>query len=410
MNSSICEAPLVSNWCPLISPRNTKLIRLRILRYNSSFSFVKCFSSKFSSAAAAVASTQDELHQSFLASYLIDSCGVSPQRAVDLSGIYANKLRFDTPEKPDSMRASLRNSGFTDHDITKLISYDPVLLSYSEETLLPKIHFFYSIGFTQKELPFFLAKSGLLRHSLNDYIIPLYSMLKDELETEREIVVCMKRLGYVIRKTGYKNIRPNLTLLKEVGVPSSKLAYFVRAYPADLIFHPNDFRGIVDEVKALGFDVTKIFFVHGVHALCPRYETVRDRCSEIYIEWGFSQEDILSAFRKWPQCLLLSENKLRDSLDFLIGKIGCQVEAVVRNPVIVTYNLDERVIPRCSVIHVLTKKGLVRSDLTLGYILNQSEKCFLNRYVYKHTAISSVLLEVYQRKVDPFKELLSVIS
>ncbi|GAB2217266.1 hypothetical protein Droror1_Dr00000438 [Drosera rotundifolia] len=145
MNSSICEAPLVSNWCPLISPRITQLTRLRILRYNSSFSFVKCFSSKFSStssAAAVVASTQDELQQSFLASYLIDSCGVSPQRAVDLSGIYANKLRFDTPEKPDSMRASLRNSGFTDDDITKLISYDPVLLSYSEETLLPKIHFF----------------------------------------------------------------------------------------------------------------------------------------------------------------------------------------------------------------------------------------------------------------------------
>ncbi|KAL9267757.1 hypothetical protein AKJ16_DCAP13091 [Drosera capensis] len=90
----------------------------------------KCFSSKSSSsssAVAAVASTQDERQQSFMASYFIDSCGLSAQRAVDASRIYANKLRFDTPEKPDSMLAFLRNNGFTGDDIAMLLSLIIVL-------------------------------------------------------------------------------------------------------------------------------------------------------------------------------------------------------------------------------------------------------------------------------------------
>ncbi|GAB2230223.1 hypothetical protein Droror1_Dr00014481 [Drosera rotundifolia] len=81
---------------------------------------------------------------------------------------------------------------------------------------------------------------------------------------------------------------------------------------------------------------------------------------QIYKEWGLSKDDILSAFLKAPQCVLFSEKKLRETLDFLVNKRGCQAEAIIQTPQILLYSLEKRFIPRCSVIHVLIQKGFVR--------------------------------------------------
>ncbi|GAB2214534.1 hypothetical protein Droror1_Dr00018885 [Drosera rotundifolia] len=408
MNPSICEQPLISIWVPLSNPSKT---HLQILHYNSPFSFAKCFSSKSSSSSAAVSvATQDELHQSFMVSYLINSCGLSPQRADAVFRIYGPWWRFDGPEKPDSILAFLRDHGFQDDEIVKVISTNPRILTCTKKTLLPKLEFFYSMGLTKRDLPDFLVKTSFLRHGLDSYLIPLYRLLKDVLESDRKVVLAMKRLRFVLRQKNYKNLVPNLALLKEIGVPSSKVASFVGAFPVGLLIDPVEFQGLVDKVKALGFDVTKTVFVLALRAFSPAYRTTRDRCTEIYMEWGFSREDIMSASNKNPQCLLLSENKLRGTLEFLIGKMGLQVQAIVKCPAVLTKSLDERIIPRCSVIYVLVQKGLIKKNWTLSAVAFPVDSSFLHRFVNRHQHIALHLMLVYQRKVDPFKDSCALIG
>ncbi|GAB2245396.1 hypothetical protein Droror1_Dr00000889 [Drosera rotundifolia] len=412
MNPLICETPLIPFWGSLNKPSNTQLTHLRILQNHSSYSFPKCLSSKSkSSSSLSSVAAQDEHKQSFLVPYLINSCGLSPQRAIAVFRTYGSKFRFDGPEKPDSILAFMRSHGFNDDDISNVINADPSTLIYTEKNLLLKLQFFYSIGFTKKDLPTFIAKSVLWRHSLDGCLVPLYMLLKDELESDRDLVIAMKRLGLCRRMRSYKNLRANLALIKEAGVPSSKVALVLKTLPAILLIDPDELRGIVDEVKVLGFDVTKSIFTYALHAFSSGYRTTRERCTEIYTEWGFSHEDIQSAFKKWPRCLLLSENKLRAVMEFLVDKMGVQVEAIVKCPYVLSLSLEERIIPRCSVIYVLVQKGLLdQKDWKLSSVAFPSEKDFLNRFVNKNQDIALHLLKVYEGEVDPFKDYPALIG
>ncbi|GAB2213693.1 hypothetical protein Droror1_Dr00018006 [Drosera rotundifolia] len=121
---SICKRGFIPNWSLLSNPDNTHWTLLQIVRCNSPFSLTKFFSSNSSSpsSSATTVATQDELQlqQSFVVSYLINSCGLSPKSAASVYRTYAHKLRFDSTEKPDSMLAFLRKHGFTDADITRM--------------------------------------------------------------------------------------------------------------------------------------------------------------------------------------------------------------------------------------------------------------------------------------------------
>ncbi|GAB2230222.1 hypothetical protein Droror1_Dr00014480 [Drosera rotundifolia] len=157
MYRSICKKLLGSNL------EHIQLTHFRSLGIYSSYSFAKCFCSKSSSSAEpeakATAAAKDEKRQSFVVSYLINSCGLSPERAVSKSRCSCYRLRFDSSKKPDSVLAFLRNHGFTDEDITWMVNSDPRVLLYKEENLSAKFQLFYSIGFTKQDLPAFISKN-----------------------------------------------------------------------------------------------------------------------------------------------------------------------------------------------------------------------------------------------------------
>ncbi|KAF6152309.1 hypothetical protein GIB67_005963, partial [Kingdonia uniflora] len=56
---------------------------------------------------------------SFVVSYLINNCGLSPQSAISAS----KKLNFKTTTKPDSNLQFFQDHGFTKSQISKLIAY-----------------------------------------------------------------------------------------------------------------------------------------------------------------------------------------------------------------------------------------------------------------------------------------------
>ncbi|GAB4829220.1 hypothetical protein Ancab_018886 [Ancistrocladus abbreviatus] len=108
--------------------------------------------------------------------------------------------------------------------------------------------------------------------------------------------------------------------------------------------------------------------------------------------------------------MLFSEKKLTRSLDFLINKMGCQGGAIVKCPFVLFRSLERTIIPRCSVIQVLLKKGLINKDWRLASVILATEKCFLKRFVTKYHNISPQLFSVYQQKVGPFKPCSAKIS
>ncbi|GMH15357.1 hypothetical protein Nepgr_017198 [Nepenthes gracilis] len=398
MYGSLCKRLAICplNWWDFSYVRTTQLTHMPFPRNNvNSYIFVKQFSS----------ASKDELCQSFLVSYLINSCGLSSERAVCISLRHGVKLKFDSAKKPDSILSFFRNHGFADTHISKIISSDPLLLSCQdpEKILLPKFEFFYSIGFTKQDLPQFLhSNPTFLRRSIRDHVIPLYSIIRSVLHTDAKVVATMKRAGWGLHRYVNRDLGPNVAYLKEAGVPRSKIALLLRGYPSDLLLKHAEFCKSVDKVIDLGFDASMTVFVVAVHALNKGYNFTRDRCSKIYREWDWSDEDIVTAFRRHPGCLLLSEKKLTRTLDFLVNKMGCRAGQIAKCPSVLFRSLERTIIPRCSVVQVLLIKGL-KKDWSLSYVLSATEKIFLERFVTRYYDIVPQLMSVYQQKLLPYE-------
>ncbi|KAK6286193.1 hypothetical protein POUND7_012372 [Theobroma cacao] len=151
---------------------------------------------------------------SFTITYLINSCGLSSESAISAS----QKVRFQSPERPDLVLALLENYGFSKIQISNLIRKRPVLLlANPENILLPKLEFFQSIGLSSCDLARTLSSDPtLLTRSLENQIIPSYDFLKSVLLSNEKIVSALKRTTWIFLEDPSKNLMPNVAFLREL--------------------------------------------------------------------------------------------------------------------------------------------------------------------------------------------------
>ncbi|GAB4855163.1 hypothetical protein Ancab_023789 [Ancistrocladus abbreviatus] len=355
-----------------------------------------------SSSPAAI--EEDEQRLSFTISYLVSSCGLSPKRALSIP--QSHGLKFDSPEKPDSVLALLRNHGFTDAHVAKFVHRYPLALCYypPERTLLPKIEFLHSIGISKEDLPDVICRCPyILRGSLENLINPAYSMLKSILQSNEKVFTTINRLGPYFVQKSTKNLCPNVALLKEIGIPDSRIVVLLYNRPQVLFIEHLQFRGLVDEVVKLGFDTSKVHFLFALHVQWNLYKATRDRCVKIYEDWGWSNADISLAFQRHPFCLILSENKLVRILDLLMNKMAFPAGEIAKVAIVFSLSFETRIFPRCSVLKVLLLKGLIKEKWTLRSVLQTTEKYFLERFVTRYHEDKDELLSLYKGEVDPFE-------
>lgn len=107
---------------------------------------------------------------------------------------------------------------------------------------------------------------------------------------------------------------PNIGLVKELGMPQSSIAMLLTQYPSIVSRKPEFFRQLVGEVKEMGFDPKNLSFTFAIRALSGT-KTMWSLKEEAYRRWGWSENDILSAFRLFPLCMTLSEQKIMETME-----------------------------------------------------------------------------------------------
>ncbi|KAK3194020.1 hypothetical protein Dsin_025330 [Dipteronia sinensis] len=96
-----------------------------------------------------------------------------------------------------------------------------------------------------------------------------------------------------------------------------------------------------------------------------------------------------TAMNRWLVCDIITDNEWVGSPQLLLF-----IQALG----VFLLNLENRVIPRCSVFMVLHSKRLVKTNMSLSTFIKPSEKQFLDKFVTKYIHIFAQLLNVYQRK------------
>ncbi|CAN6697230.1 unnamed protein product [Malus baccata var. baccata] len=320
-------------------------------------------------------SESSETHHDFTVHYLINSCGLSPEGAISAS----KWVELRSPKSADSVLSLLSNHGFSETQISYIVrNHSQVLNSNPEKTLLPKLEFFASLGLSEGDLAKTLAyEPKLLSTSLEKRIAPTYDFLRS-LISQKNVVSVLRRGSWIFAEGHSKKVAPNIEVLRD-----------------------SELGELVDEVKQMGFNLQKSRSVLAIYALCGSNRSVWNRSRKIYKRWGWSEDDVLSAFRIQPYCMIVSEKKLIRALEFLVNEMGWSSKIIAKSPQVLCLSLEKRLIPRCSVVKVLLLKGLIKGieNVSLSSLLVPAEKYFLERFVARNINEVPQLLSVYQGRV-----------
>ncbi|KAG5026840.1 hypothetical protein AAZX31_08G267100 [Glycine max] len=345
-------------------------------KHNASIFFFNSFTSGISSDSE----SDDENHHkgdTFTVSYLINSWGLSPRRAREIS----NRINLKNPDGPNAVIDLLNNYGFEKTHLAKLVERKPsVLLADAENTLLPKLKFFRSIGISNTDMPkILIASHNMLFRSLNKCLIPRYEILKSVLRDKGEVVRALKNAPFSFTYGDMmKRLVPNIRVLRESGVPQGSISYLLMHSRTLAYRDHSKFVEAVNTAKEFGFNPLRRTFVVGVEVLAIKRWESR---FEVYERCGWNREIALRAVRKFPSVVKLSEEVFIKKMSFLVKDMGWPSEDIAEYPQVVTYNLEKRIIPRFSVIKMLKSKGLLKNNLHFSGIICITEAKFLKKFV-----------------------------
>ncbi|KAL5708822.1 hypothetical protein ACHQM5_019579 [Ranunculus cassubicifolius] len=313
-------------------------------------------------------------HQkSFTISYLINSCGLSQQKALSAS----KRIHFESSTNPDSVLTLFRDYGFSNSHISKIIAQRPELLVYCvDKNLKPKFEFFNSKGLSGLDLAKALSREGMvLCSSLEKTIIPSFDFLKSIVGTDEKVRAVLNRSMNVV--PSFRAVESSITILRSHGVPMSNIQKFLVSQPRALFRSAPRFSENVEEVKKMKFDPSQYLFLLAIQSLDSMSRSSLEAKFDLYKSWGWSEHQVQCAFRKHPRCMTLSEENIMSTMDCFVNKFGYASSYIAEQPCLLLFSCERRIIPRCSAIQLLVKNGLVKKDPILSTVLTMSEDKFL---------------------------------
>ncbi|XP_018452290.1 uncharacterized protein LOC108823554 isoform X2 [Raphanus sativus] len=365
--------------------------------------------SPFSSAAIVSGKGQNFT----VSTYLVESLGFTTKLAESIS----RKVNFkDIKVNPDSVLDLFRTHGFTDSQISSIITgYPHVLIADSETCLAPKLQFLKSRGASTSELTEVLSKVPKILVSKKDKALSIYyEFVKDIVEADKSYKFKKLSPSSSLLPQGSKqeNKMRNLSVLRELGMPQ-KLLFSLLKSDFQLVCGKDKFEESLKKALEMGFDPTTRRFVEALHMLhglsnktvkarvkvCKRLGFTVEEVWTIFKKWpiflgysdkniadsvetfvalGFSRDESVLIVKRFPQCIGLSVEMVKKKTEFVVKEMNWPLKAVASYPQVFGLSMEKRIVPRCEVIKALMSKGLLGSELpSIGSALLCTNDTFL---------------------------------
>ncbi|KAI5446325.1 uncharacterized protein LOC127138394 isoform X1 [Lathyrus oleraceus] len=331
---------------------------------------------------------------SFEASYLINNFDFSPQRASKLCSTY--RLAFKTAQNPDSVINFFTDYGFSNSQLRHIVAKEPWLLSCDfSKRVLPKFLFFLSKGASIADVVNIVSRNPrVLRPSLENHIAPTYELLYRYAQSDRAVIASAIQNPDLL----YHPLVPrNITTLIENGVAHTIITRILRQ--RNRTFQVRDMVSLVEELKDLGFNPSNYTFGAALIAKASLPKTRWSQKVDTYKKWGWSDQDVIEAFKKQPNCMLTSIDKINLVMNFWVNQLSWDALALAKHPTLFCLSLEKRIIPRASVVQFLLMNGLRNKYASLTSPFFVTEKVFLDRFIKRFEKESSYLLNLYEEKL-----------
>ncbi|CAB4288390.1 unnamed protein product [Prunus armeniaca] len=287
-----------------------------------------------------------------VAEYLINRHQFSPEAALKASSPIAFLRRsrgFFVPilTRPSNPKSRFCKTGFSDSDIADLISSDP----------------------------------WILRRSADKGLGPAILVLKNILGSNAGVLKVLKLSAWYLKYDLDKTLMPNVEVLKSLGISSSQIVKYIFLFPRFFLHKQESIKGFVKRVDEMGFDRKSKMFLYAIRIMSSMTLETWELKVKLFQSLGFSENDILVAFRRAPQMFATSEKKIEEAIETLLSSGKVDISFLVSHPELLICSVEHRLKPRLQVIENLEKRNLLGKIPNLSTICKYTEQKFAEKFV-----------------------------
>lgn len=334
---------------------------------------------------------------SFTANFLMNSYGFPPETALSVS----KKFQLDSKRVTSAIRvlSCLKSYGFSETQTANLVLSCPNILS--SRSIEPKLKFLVDNGFVGSHLhEICVTRSSFLMRSLGSHLKPLFEFLMKYIRTHDRVVAAIKVASWMLSANVEKTMQPNVDYLIKQGMTADRISDLIALSPRPILQKYDRIVYGVETLRSFGIEPNSPIFIHAFRVVLSMTKTNWDNKVKVFKSFGWSEEDIISAFRREPFCLSLSEEKLRNNVDLFVNVLKLDQQTLVRYPRFLMCSTNS-LQARYDVIKILESKGLVKGKII--WILTMAEKSFIEKIIKKNLDQAPDLLELYLSKKEKKK-------
>lgn len=190
----------------------------------------------------------------------------------------------------------------------------------------------------------------------------------------------------------------SIAILCDHGVPQANISKLLLLSPGTLYKSTDLTREKVLRLVSMGFCPASMMFLHGLHVLIGITKPKWEERMALYKSFGWSENEVLSMFKK-PFTMSASVKKITLSLNFFLDDLNWSREDIAKNPYVILFSLEKRVIPRCRVLQILQSKNLI-TKAGVAHRVRVAEYGFLKKYVGNYSNELPDLLKVYRGEIS----------
>ncbi|XP_077243065.1 plastid transcriptionally active 15 [Tasmannia lanceolata] len=257
-----------------------------------------------------------------------------------------------------------------------LIIRRPMLLNLDlDNQLIPRSKFLTDLSGDEKATEFIVRKFPPVLSYTVEHLKSQTEFLKSVGMSDEEVFKIVLVYPGLFSISKERKLQPRIEFLKQCGLNSSDMFRFLIKAP---LFLSLSFEGNLS--KKLGF-LVKLGYENRTRELAVAMgATTRTSCQNmqmmigVFLDHGFSFEDILVMSRKHPQILQYNYKSLEKKMEFLIEGMGREIGELLAFPAYLGYKLDERIKHRYEV-----KKTSRGKRLSLNKLLSVSTERFMDK-------------------------------
>ncbi|KDP30942.1 hypothetical protein JCGZ_11318 [Jatropha curcas] len=295
-----------------------------------------------------------------------------------------------------------RENAFSEKQIATLTMKRPTLYAHNvHKNFKPKLEFFKSLGFSEFDVARMLSSQPyVLERSLENQIMPCIKVLRTVVGNDINVQKVVKAHCSILEFNVEESLEQNVSILVHHGVPKSLILKMFLCQPRSLLLKTDRLSEIIGEVKKLCFDPTKLLFLLAIQTKATVTKALWEQKLEAFKSFGLSKDEINLAFKKQPMFMLTSGMKIRKLMDFYVNKVNIEPSVISKNPNLILFSLEKRIIPRCSVLKILMSKELIKEGVNLIHVFQMTEKMFVEKLVAKYQILVPEVVKARQGRIE----------